>query len=148
MRVSGRFWIACCLLYFATVPTLVGCGTSERSVSGTISLEGNPLPMGSIRFVPMPGTPGPDSGTTITEGKYLASGLTDGEYRVEIQATKKHPTRTVRFPFPDVEIADEVQVVPVEYNEDSTLTYTVASGQNTYDLDIVGMQSAKAGARN
>src|SRR5262245_24818007 len=76
-----------------------GCSQSEPSVSGTVRLDGQPLPEGWIRFVPDAGTSGPDGGAAIREGKYgIPKGLTAGKYKVEIQGMRTVPTKKMRDP--------------------------------------------------
>src|SRR5947209_7208985 len=107
---AGLLVLCGVLLVFAGVP-------SGPTVTGIVRLEGQPLPTGRIKFVPLPGTPGPDAGATIEEGKYrIEKGLMAGEYRVEIQGTRKIP-RLVHAPFPGQLVPDEVPVVAADYNE-------------------------------
>jgi hypothetical protein len=56
---------------------------SEPTVSGTVWLDNEPLPRGSIAWIPIEGTPGPGGGGEINnEGKYELRGLRPGRYRV------------------------------------------------------------------
>src|SRR5437870_4755063 len=96
MRAGKRPWFVagwlplsgCLLLVFC------GCSPSEPSVSGTVFVDGTPLPMGSITFVPMEGTLGPGGGSAIDEGKYrIDKGLRVGEYRVQIQGIRPGPRK-------------------------------------------------------
>ena len=149
MRELKRPWFAVALLCLAiTLAVSVrGCGTSGPAVSGTVSVDGELLTSGSIRFVPLADTPGSDAGASIAKGKYrIPKGLTVGIYAVEIQGTGKHPERMVLEPMGIDWIPDEVQVVPPEYHRNSKLTHTVELGQNTLDFKLNGFQSEPAGA--
>ena len=62
---------------------------SEPTVTGTVRLDNELLPTGSIAWIPIEGTPGPGGGGGINnEGKYeIKRGLRPGKYRVEIRST-------------------------------------------------------------
>jgi hypothetical protein len=126
------------LLFFA------GCGASE-SVSGIVTVDGQPLPKGRIRFIPREGTPGPDAGDDIVEGKYhITKGLQQGEYRVEINGTRKTPKK-VRDPFFGVKpIYNEEEVVHPDYNQNSKLIYRVNAGANVKDFEVKGLEDKRA----
>ncbi|WP_171190037.1 hypothetical protein, partial [Alienimonas chondri] len=71
-----------------------GCGGSDRpeqvAVSGAVTVDGAPLPAGTITFVPVENTPGPKASAAIVAGRYAvpaAVGPTVGAYRAEIVAT-------------------------------------------------------------
>src|SRR5689334_21251790 len=93
MRVLLLCGLAACSLLFC------GCGKPEPSVVGAVLLDGEPLPSGRIRFVPVEGTSGPDAGAVIEDGKYtVGKGLRVGKYRVEIHGVKESTVRKVRDP--------------------------------------------------
>ena len=129
-------WKVCCLA--AGLLLLSGCGKSEPSVVGTVLLDGDPLPAGWIRFVPVEATPGPDAGAVIEEGKYsVTKGLTTGRYRVEIHGTKESTSRKERDPLtPSELIPAEVELIPAEYSLKSKLIRTVEAGSNTLDFAL------------
>jgi len=73
----------------------VGCGSADKNlapVSGTITLNGEPLAGATVTFIPKDGTPGFGGvGKTDASGKYSlrgsrdnAKGIPSGEYRVVI----------------------------------------------------------------
>src|SRR4051794_19054940 len=74
----------------ALAAAISGCGAagdelSRQPVSGTITLDGKPLPDGSITLVPV--GDGPAAGATIAAGAFAiprADGPVPGTYRVEI----------------------------------------------------------------
>jgi hypothetical protein len=114
-------------------------GTSTPTASGTVRLDGQPLPTGRIRFVPLVGTPGPDAGAAIEEGKYrVVKGLQVGEYRVEIEGTRKSPKKKVADPFQfgSRRVPEEVEVIPPEYNQQSKIIRKVDRGTNTFDFEL------------
>jgi hypothetical protein len=113
--------------------SLPGCGggsdVKRTSVSGTVQLDGTPLPAGTIQFIPNPGVKGPPVQLEIHDGKFSAStanGPTAGQNAVQITAMKKtgKKTKTIMG-----EEADEIiQYIPAQYNEQSTLTADIQSG--------------------
>ena len=69
---------------------LAGCSKPKPTVTGVVRLDGELLPTGWIKFVPIADTPGPDAGAEIEEGQYqIEKGLREGVYRVEIRATRR-----------------------------------------------------------
>jgi hypothetical protein len=143
MRVPSRFLLTIGLLVCSglaiSLLAFYGCGTSGPSASGVVRLDGQLLPTGWIKFIPQAGTSGPDAGAVIDEGQYrIEKGLQVGEYRVEIQGTRKNPRKKVRdaFSFDSRLVPEEVAVVPSEYNQNSRLTRRVDSGTNTFNFDL------------
>lgn len=140
MKARTICWLGAGLLL------LFGCGKSEPSVVGTVFLDGDPLPSGRIRFVPVEGTPGPDAGAVIEEGEYsVTRGLTAGQYRVEIHGNKESILRKERDPLtPTLLIPAEDEAIPPEYNVKSQLIRTVQAGSNTLDFDLKRHRKGKS----
>lgn len=66
-----------------------GDGLGRVAVKGSITLNGDPVPNGVIRFKPAAGTEGPMANTMITDGQYgipKDQGPVAGEYEVRVQA--------------------------------------------------------------
>lgn len=130
--------------------SLAGCGGGEpelprAAVEGSVSLNGQPLKSGVIRFVPTDGTTGPKTSVTITSGRFVAEeehGPIVGNHRIEIESTDNGGLA------PDDEEAFQrvrasgvppipVVVVPEVYNDRSTMTETVtADGPNQYQFTL------------
>ena len=72
---------------------LLGCSRPQYVVEGTISVEGQPVNGGRLRFVPVGQTPGQAVYAPIREdGTYQADargGVFAGTYRVEVWAQQK-----------------------------------------------------------
>ena len=122
----------------------VGCGSStgppRGAVQGQVTLDGKPLPRGSITFRPTSGTQGPSSGTTIVDGKFhlsAAAGPVVGYTRVEVYAPHK-TGRKVAPPLggPGNSIDEIVELIPPRYNTQSTLQCEVKPGDNILDFDL------------
>lgn len=109
--------------------TVAGCGGSDRSpISGTVTLDGQPVAVGSISFRPTKGTKGNTAGAAIVDGKYTVAaerGLAPGEYAVQVETYYKTGKK---FNDPQKGIVDEEK--RVDYNEQGKLTATVTAGRN------------------
>jgi hypothetical protein len=106
-----------------------GCGDSKKSlVSGTVSVDGDPLANGTIAFFPIDGK-GPTAGAGIKDGKYeVEAGV--GEMKVTINATKVVGQRKA-YDTPDSPKIDIIQeILGPEYHSQSKLTATLKSGKN------------------
>jgi len=119
---------------FALLPALVwatGCGSKPQSpiplaaVKGVVAYQGQPLPSGTITFMPVRGT---NTATgEIVNGEYSLStftpgdGAPPGEYQVAVTAWKKPPEMGV----------EGVPAIPARYLDPkkSGLTATVSQEQ-------------------
>ena len=131
---------------------LAGCGAARSDgpprypVSGTVTLNGQPLDEGVIRFVPFPEVKGPKASVAVTAGRFelpAEFGPTAGPHRVEIESTDHGGIAPddetamaelmagKRKPSPPVKI-------PAIYNTRSTLERTVqADSPNRFELTLV-----------
>lgn len=145
LQQKGFFATALLITFFA-----IGCGSSDvlnrQEISGFVSVDGNPLKHGLIRFVPQGTTTGPGAMAEIIDGAYQFSdddGPIPGTHRVEIEATRFHgfaidneaaftaiAIQTRRSPLGR-------NPVPSAYNTNSRLTALVenADGQ-TFPFDL------------
>lgn len=101
-----------------------GCnsGPATSAVTGTVELDGKPLPEGDLTFVPT-GQAGRPGGARVTDGKYSAK-LEDGTYAVKVVATKKVPLGPGE-PSVSGEKDKLVSIIPPRYNEKTELTVDV-----------------------
>lgn len=114
---------------------LCGCvesGPRYYSVSGSVTLDGAPLPEGNILFTPTDTSLQQEPGT-IKDGKYTLKAL-EGSKRVEISASKIIPGSRTRGaggePVPE-------EYLPSRYNMQSTLTAEVKkSGENVFSFQL------------
>src|SRR5262245_32496768 len=116
--------------WFAVGLLLCGCARSEVSISGTVTLDGEKLAQGYILFIPFEGTPGPDGGGVIKDGKYqvVEAGLTEGKYRVSI-AGHKQSGKVELDPLGNKPVKKTVQIVPEKYRgENSELIREITRG--------------------
>ncbi len=132
-----------CLLTMLVTALLCGSGCSNGAlervvVSGLITYNGQPIPNGAIRFIPIDGSKGPISGASIIDGQYRADGLGGvpvGKYRVHVDAYRAHMTAT---PDPIERDYPREQYLPVKFNTKSILDVAVESGKRkqTFDFEL------------
>ena len=137
-----RAFSAWCYVLGICLTVLAGCGqTSDRCMlEGTVTVDGQPLAEGNIRFLPQPGTGGPSAGGKIMDGRFSIArldGTFAGEFRVEITASRK-TGRQVESPFAPGRFTDEsVQYLPAQYNSQSELTAQVTDdGANRFEFTL------------
>ena len=118
---------------------LVGYGPRDELrrvlVSGEVTYGGQPVAIGQIRFIPMPGTNGPTSVERIVDEKYTTSstgGVPVGKHRVEIASydPEEYANRPMGPGTPPIR-----QLLPEKYNRESLLEATVESGKRKATLD-------------
>lgn len=136
------------LLCIILLSTLLGCGRSERmSIGGTVTLDGQPLKEGSIRFGPLPGTTGPTAGAEIVNGKFAirpSGGPFAGGFRVQITAVGA-TGRKVFDPRSNATIDEYTQILPAQYNSRSQLHAEVtAGGPNRFDFALTSDKTSSA----
>ena len=116
----------------------VGCrdsGPQLGTVSGTITLEGEPLPNAKVLFQPGPGG-SPSEGRTDSNGKYELQygidkpGALVGEHVVRI-TTYQLERETADGP-----LILTKESVPAKYNEQSELTREVKPGHNELNFEL------------
>ena len=142
------------VVILAAALALVGCNKPPAlvPVSGTVTLDGNPLPNAEVRFIPI---------WDDLDGNYIASGITDdeGKYVLRLPGQTESgacacENRVTVFegPIPD-EIRDSKneqvaatrfleslpnRPIPKDYTRvaDTPLKVTVSADQSVYDLDM------------
>ena len=148
-----------CLMTVLLAAFAAGCGSGADgpprvSIAGKVTLDGQPLESGVIRFIPSADSLGPAAAAVIAGGEYE---LTDedgpvlGHHRVEIEATN-----FAEFPIDDEQAyAAAVTAgqqplaanpIPPAYNRQSTLTADVTGGAGqTFDYNL--QPAARANGR-
>ena len=129
----------CVLSAFLVTTCLAGCGSEfGATVSGVVTLDGNPVTPGFVTFVPgeagtVPATSDLDSSGGFELSTQKKVGLAPGTYRVSVQA----------FRPPDVPEGQRTMkpsepLVPVKYLQVTTsgLEYTVEPGPNEIAIEL------------
>jgi hypothetical protein len=135
----------CRLLFFGFLLLTVswGCGSENplgrKALSGKVTLDGAPLPMGQIEFHPLEG--GVQSGGPINAGSYSIpahAGATPGKYRVLIYDTYESPPLPPgHMPGDDLPPPPK-QKVPPEWNSKSKHEIEVKKeGPFRFDFEVV-----------
>lgn len=118
---------------------MLGCSGTRYSstVSGQVTLDGHPVPWGTVLFHPAPGE-APTHGKIDSRGHYRlktqhADTVQPGEYIVTVKAFSRMPTEEMS----SAEI-DALLVTPESYHqrESSGLSFSVAPGDNTIDIQL------------
>jgi hypothetical protein len=122
------------LLCLLVLPLIVGCGSNLGIVSGTVTLDGQPVPTGTVTFVKEDGSA--SEGAVIAEGKFQAK-IPPGKYKLELTGQKVVSTRIQK----DFDGKDEVLPVmgplfPKKYNEQSTLIEEIKAGPHPINLEL------------
>ena len=101
---------------------VTGCGGSEAEVSGSVTVDGQPLKDGDIIFEAADGSVTPAAGK-IVDGKYSLKVL-PGPKKVRINASR--PTKK---PDPVMGAAARESMIAPEFNEQSRLAADVKGGR-------------------
>ncbi len=119
---------------------VIGCGGSPRAaVLGKVTIDGAPLPEGSITFIPVDRHSGQTAGAKIVQGEYeLAAeqGLLPGEYEVQIRAVRPTGKKVWdgmgddRAPAGQKNMVDQIaSYLPVRYNDRTELRAKIEPGK-------------------
>ena len=130
-----RFELAglCLVLLLAT-----GCGDADgmTDVSGTVTIDGQPMGEGAITFSPLDGK-SPTSGAHVEKGQYKAR-VPAGEMKVIITHPKVVGTKKI-YDTPDSPVMPVTEeALPARYNTDSELKLSVQPGANKKDWELKG----------
>ncbi len=146
MQKASRMWIKCSLAVLAVIAA--GCGgtgqPNNHRVSGTITFDGQPVASGQIILFPVEAGVTPDAGD-IKDGKYSFLAR-KGEKRVQIEATRDVPGKTIALPPPLTGTKPVTEMyIPAVYNSKSKLTMKVpdTSSSSTFDFKLTADGSGK-----
>jgi hypothetical protein len=124
-------------LFAALIVIVAGCSSEDvtkGTVTGEVTLDGQPLKTGLIRFVPADGKT-PTADATITDGKFSAV-VPLGEKKVEINAPKV-VGKLKMYDTPDSPVVEQTKdMIPQQYNVRSTLTMTVQKGTQEKKFEL------------
>lgn len=110
---------------------LLGCGAAKTTVSGAVTLDGQPLEKGRIQMVRADGG-GPTAAADVVAGQYTLELPEAGTMKVEISAQKVVGQRPAYAGDPNSPMIESVEpIIPPQYNVNSTLTVEIVAGANT-----------------
>ena len=131
----GAF-VRCAVLFLGVVAFTSCSGNSRVAVAGLVTYDGEPIPIGSIAFLPVD-EKGIKAGGRIENGRYKLEaefGLMPGPHRVEIHWLK--PTgKKYKNEFGE-EFDRTQEGLPGKYHKDSVLTAEIKSGGNVIDFAL------------
>jgi hypothetical protein len=115
---------------------LTGCSGGRSGVEGLVTYGGEPIPIGTITFLPA-GDKGIKCGGRIENGRYKVEakfGPLPGPHRVEIRWAK--PTGE-KYKNEFGEVFDRTREgLPAKYHSESILTADIKSGMNKLDFNL------------
>ena len=116
-----------------------GCGPSSQvSVQGRVTFDGQPVGPGSIVFLPEAGSEAVKLAAPIEDGKYRIGterGAKPGAFRVEISWSKK-TGRQIPSADPGMMMDETQEAIPAQYNTQSTLRRELKPGDNVCDFEL------------
>jgi hypothetical protein len=124
----------------AIAAIVCGCSSSEfqSDVSGTVTLDGQPVGPGTVVFAPPEKGSNPATGTVQVDGSYFLKsnrtrGLHPGHYRASVSITHQDP-----IPAGQRSTVPAKLISPQKYSEPATsgLEFDVAPGTQTIDLQL------------
>ena len=123
-----------------TLGAVCGCGPGASSLTGGVTLDGQPLADGSLLLTPVDMNKGTAAGCEIKGGKYALSGAqapAPGKYKAEVHANRKSGKQVQKAMGQKGEMMDElVEAVAPRFNKATELTVEVKPGANTADFAV------------
>ena len=123
------------LLVAQGLVTVAGCGESRTPLSGSVTLDGEPVGQGSVAFYALAGE-AQNVAAAIENGKYEIPAdrrPASGPYRVEINWPK--PTgKQVPSADPGFMLDETREAIPPKFNPDSELEVQIEPGTEVYDI--------------
>jgi hypothetical protein len=115
---------------------VAGCSkTSNRgTVTGTVTLDGQPLHAGIIRFIPADGQTA-TAETAIADGKFSAV-IPPGDKKISISAPKVAGKKRMYDATSGPEVDAVQELLPARYNVQTELTLTVSAGAQQKDFTL------------
>lgn len=125
----------CYLLFNSLLSWVAGCNKSDlNSVSGVVTLDGQPLKEGTIQFAPADGK-APSQAAMIQDGKFSTE-LRRTNYKVEMHATKFIDTGAKLDEKGPGGGPTAVELLPSRYNVQSELTLKIDGSRSDVRFDL------------
>jgi len=138
------FKSTCTLAACFALLTLTGCGSDGpqlAEVSGTVTVDGKPVPNAVLTFIPTGGTT--SYGKTDAQGKYKLmftdskSGAMLGSHNVEIEVKRYSKDEVSEMKAAGINASSEFVPIPKKYKQPGALTAEVKKGSNTVDFPMI-----------
>jgi hypothetical protein len=132
---------------------LSGCGTrSGEEISGTVTLDGEPLSHGYVRLLPLGVARGETIIAEVQDGRFHVGreqGPLPGQHRVEISAPGAITQRIPALPPAPAGTMIEVtrEGLPPDFNTNSTLTCDIKPGVNELSFHLATDTTTRKQAR-
>ncbi len=123
---------AAVLLFALGLCCASGCGGNGKAkVHGKVTLDGQPVPAGSVSFTPVDGNT-PTAGGVIKDGTYTAE-VPYGSMRVEIRSPK-----AMAAPKPTAGPSHErfEELIPPQFNSQSKLVKQINASSSELDFEL------------
>ena len=122
------------MILIACLAGLAGCGRTAFPVStveGAVSVDGKPVPEGSISFTPLESNTGQPISTEIRAGKYHSKSVPRGRSLVIITAMQDTGEKHVEF---GIEYPKLKSIVPEKYQSGIELNVDAPTLKHDFDL--------------
>lgn len=131
---SNRFHRDVLAIVLILAPLTIGCGGGEKvgQVQGRVTINGEPIAKGDIRFLPMDGA-SKATGGLIADGRFEVE-VPVGKQRVEIFSNVIDEAKTPPNPTPEQIVMKKL--VPDRYNIESEEVLDVKPGLNEPVFDL------------
>lgn len=129
-----------CLPLLALVVLLAGCSSEPSgSLSGTVTIDGQPLKKGTINLEPLDGK-SPTTGGPVQDGKYSVSKLQPGKYRIRVNGEPvgtggRSQEEVMKMPQRELDALTKNPVPPGTAGND--IEVEVKDGSQTHDIKLV-----------
>jgi hypothetical protein len=134
------------MVALAALACFVGCGSaSDGGVTGTVTLDGNPLKNASLRIMPTGETKGLGGvGKTDASGKFTLTSaqggreIAPGTYKVVVNRPLRKDGSEPDPNVPPIE-SDATETLPPIFSDENqtTIKLTVTPDQKTYEIKLV-----------
>lgn len=126
-----------------------GDGLERVAVSGSVTINGEPVPNGVIRFKPAAGTEGPMANTMIADGQYNIpgdQGPIAGNYEVQVQAYEdpnaaSAPTTSARPAVPSDKLGTKISSDDTDIPTTPAVPQTPKESKRTFNVTIPELSS-------
>lgn len=131
-----RYRVFAGLLFGVLAAVFMGCSENKSAtVTGTVTVDGQPAEKGSVTFNSVDGKTPPGAGT-IENGKYTATQVPIGPTTVQIRVPKVTGKKKL-YDTPDSPVRDTTsETLPAKYNTNSELKFEVKPGANLKDWEL------------